>query len=59
MVDNLCHQLLCQLAGKDLEWDIEHIGDLADVAEEVICDRLKLCSRMDFRPYVDMAVKRG
>ena len=52
-VDNCCHRLLCDLAGKDLQWDMEHIGRVAEVAEDIICRKLKLMSLMEFRPYIE------
>jgi len=33
-VDNACHHLLCELAGRELEWDMENIGEVADVAKQ-------------------------
>lgn len=51
-VDNLCHRLLCDLAGQELEWDVEHYGEVRDAAQEVIVDKLGLMTEMDFYPYV-------
>ena len=53
IVHNACHQLICDLAGHDVEWDMEHIGDLADQVEEIVCDRLQLMSKMEFNPYIE------
>ncbi len=61
MVDNLCHQLLNELAaasgvahhGPDLiEWDIEHIGEVRDTIQGIIVDKLHLMTEMEFYPYL-------
>lgn len=52
-VHNACHKLICDLAGQDVEWDMEHIGDLADLVEEIVCDRLQLMSKVEFHPYLE------
>lgn len=52
-VDNACHQLLCTLAGQEVEWDMAHIGEIADVFEDIICNELGLMTDMEFRPYVE------
>lgn len=54
-VDAAIHQLLLELTGKtedELEQDMEHIGDIRDAVQEVICDRLKIMSPMDFYPWI-------
>lgn len=55
VVDNAIYNLLLELSGKtedELEQDMEHIGDIRDVVQEVICDRLKIMSPMDFYPWI-------
>jgi len=52
-VDNACHGLLCTLAGKAVEWDIEHIGEIADVLQDIICNKLGIMTEMEFRPYIE------
>jgi hypothetical protein len=56
-VDNAIYALLLELAGKvdredELEWDMEHIGDIRELFEDVICRRLKIMSPMDFYPWI-------
>ncbi len=51
-VDNACHKLLCDLAGEEIEWNIEYIGEVADICQEIICDELKLMTEMEFKPFV-------
>lgn len=51
-VDSGIHELLMGLAGEDLDFDMEHIGDIRDTVQEVICDRLKLMSKYDFYPWI-------
>jgi len=55
LVDNACHQLLCTVAGREIDWDMEHIGEVADTAEEIVCDKLGIMSRMECRPFVEGA----
>ncbi|GAH68344.1 unnamed protein product [marine sediment metagenome] len=52
-VDNACHDLLCKLAGKNVDWDMEHIGEIAEVVEDIICNKLGLMTEMEFRPYIE------
>lgn len=37
-VHNAVHQLLCDLAGVEVPWDISVIGDISDIAEECIAE---------------------
>lgn len=53
VVDNACHALLQELAGKELEWDIAHIGDLVEVCKDIICTELAIMTEMEFYPYID------
>jgi hypothetical protein len=52
-VQNACYQFICDLAGQELEWDMEWVGDLADTVKDIICDRLDLMSEMEFYPYIE------
>ena len=52
-VDNNVFGLLVGLTGKELEWDVEHISAVREAVQEVICDRLKLMTEMEFYPYID------
>ena len=62
-VHNAIHDLLCALAGREIEWDISVIAEISDLAEEHICDKLGLMSDREFAPYVEDptedTVKRG
>jgi hypothetical protein len=56
-VDNAIYALLLELAGKvdredELEWDMEHIGDIRELFEDVICHRLKIMSPMELYPWI-------
>lgn len=53
LVDNTIHQMLCDLAGCDIEWHTEYIYEIAELAEELICNKLKLMTEMAFRPYLE------
>lgn len=50
---NAIHRLLCELAGREIPWDMEVIGEISDVAEEHICNKLGLMSQMSFAPFID------
>jgi hypothetical protein len=50
---NAIHNLLCALAGRDIEWDISVIAEISDLAEEHICDKLGLMTDLEFAPYVE------
>jgi hypothetical protein len=53
-VDSAIHALLNDLAiGQEIEWDMEFIGDVREVVQEIICDRLKLMTEMEFYPYIE------
>jgi len=51
-VDNACHNILEELAGKELSWDIELSGIVRDAVQEVLVDRLHLMTEMEFYPYI-------
>ena len=51
-VHNTIHQMICQLAGQEVEWDVEVIGEISDLVEELVCRRLKLMSDRQFAPYL-------
>ncbi len=52
-VDTAIHQLLCELSGKDLEWNMAHIGDVFNACQDVICNQLKLMTEMEFYPHLE------
>jgi hypothetical protein len=49
-VDNHCHSLLEALAGRELAWNIELIGQIRDAAEDVITVHLNLMTPKEFYP---------
>jgi hypothetical protein len=52
-VHNAIHTLICDLAGQEVEWDAEVIGDISDVVEEFVCDRLHIMPDHEFAPYIE------
>jgi hypothetical protein len=52
-VHNAIHDLLCTLAGRDIEWDISVISEISDLSEEYICEKLGLMTDREFAPYVE------
>jgi len=38
VIDNACHKLLEEIAGKDLEWNIEAFGAVRDAVEKILWD---------------------
>ncbi len=52
-VDNRIFELLSKLSPEPAkpEWDIELIGQIRDSVEDILVDRLKLMSEMEFYPY--------
>lgn len=56
-VHNTCYRFICELAEEDpdrtdIAWNMEWIGELSDLAQEIICHRLGLMTEMEFKPYV-------
>lgn len=51
-VHNTIHQMICCLAGQEVEWDMEVIGEISDQVEELVCGRLKLMPDHQFAPYL-------
>ena len=56
-VDNLCNALLEDLAGKEIDWDMEHISAVREAAQEVIVDKLHLMTEMEFYPFIELQGK--
>lgn len=55
-VDDEIMNLICRLANKqegEIEWDMELISIVREAVQEVICDRLKLMTEMEFYPYIE------
>lgn len=56
-VDDEIMNLLCRLGNKqegEIEWDMELISIVREAVQEVICDRLKLMTEMEFYPYMEL-----
>lgn len=49
-VRNKIYRLLCDLAGQEVPWIPQAVGEIADIAERVICDVLELMSNEEFLP---------
>jgi hypothetical protein len=56
IVDNLIYQLLTDLApwGIEIDWDMEYIGEVRDVIQEILVDKLGLMTEMQFYPYREL-----
>ena len=53
-VHNTIYDMLCDLSGQaGIEWDMEYIGQIEDVAQEFICKKLGIMTEMEFSPYVE------
>lgn len=58
-VHNTIHEMLCALAGREIEEDVSVIAEISDLAEEYICNKLGLMTDQEFAPYVeDSAVSK-
>ncbi|MDD3428097.1 MAG: hypothetical protein PHR42_04095, partial [Caldisericia bacterium] len=52
-IDNNIYGLLVGVSEKEIEWDMELISIVREVVQEIICDRLKLMTEMEFYPYIE------
>ncbi len=54
-VDNSIYQLIQSVnpIDKEIEWDIEMIGDIRDVIAEWMIERLKIIDEQNFYPYLE------
>lgn len=50
-VHNTIHEMVCDVAGSKVPWDMEVIGTVADVVGQHICSKLKLMTEQEFLPY--------
>ena len=52
MIDNAIYHFIQSInpSDKEISWDIEMIGDLRDVVQEWIVDRLNLTTEQEFYP---------
>jgi hypothetical protein len=53
-VDNEIFKTIQSLSpkGKEIEWNIEAIGEIRDAIQEWVVDRWQLTNEMEFYPYV-------
>jgi len=51
-VHNTIYEMLCDLAGQEIEWDMHFVEQITDLAEQLICKEQKLMTDMEFCPYV-------
>ncbi len=53
-VDNAIYHLVCDLnpSSRNIDWNIEMIGDIRDMVEVWLARELELCSDMEFYPYL-------
>lgn len=56
VVDAGCHMLIEELnpTVMEIDWDIEDIGRIRDVVQDIIVNKLKLCSEEEFYPYIEL-----
>ena len=54
-VDNAIFSLMRSLnpSNKEIEWDIEMIGEMRDVLKEWLVDKLNLTTEQEFYPYLE------
>ena len=54
-VDNAIFSLMRVInpSNKEIEWDIEKIGEIRDVLKECLVDRLNLATEQKFYPYLE------
>ncbi len=55
VVDAGCHMLIEELnpTVMEIDWDIEDIGRIRDVVQDIIVNKLKLCSEEEFYPFME------
>lgn len=53
-VDNVIHDLINELipSDKEMEWDIEVIGEVRDVIQAMLVGR-GICTEQEFYPYIE------
>jgi len=54
-VDNAIFSLIRSVnpVNKEIEWDIEMIGEIRDVVKEWLVDKLNLTTEQEFYPYLE------
>ncbi len=55
MIDNAIYHFIQSInpSNKEIPWDIEMIGEVRDVIEDWIVERLKITDEQDFYPWVE------
>lgn len=56
LIDGIAYQAVCDLAGEQLEWDIEWIGQVSELLAEIVC-KLTGKSEMEVYPYFEDEVE--
>ncbi len=54
-VDNAIYQLILMVnpTKKNIEWDIEMIGEIRDIIREWLVEGLKITDEQNFYPYIE------
>ena len=54
-VDNAIFSLIQVInpSNREIEWDIEMIGEIRDVVKEWLVDKLSLTTEQEFYPYIE------
>ncbi len=54
-VDNEIHYLLEKLNPTDtpIDWNIENIAQIRDTVQEILTERLNLCTETEFYPFLE------
>lgn len=54
-IDNSIFSLIRSVnpSNKEIEWDIEMIGEIRDVLKEWLVDKLSLTTEQEFYPYIE------
>jgi hypothetical protein len=53
-VDNAIQNLIEELSrGAEIDWDMENIGEVRDVLQDILVNKLKLMTEQEFYPYVE------
>ncbi len=55
IVDNAIFSLIRSVnpSNKEIEWNIEMIGEIRDVVKEWLVDKLSLTTEQEFYPYIE------
>lgn len=50
---NQIHSLVCSLAGREVEWNMELIWAISDLIQDHVCGKLGIMTEQEFAPYID------